>query len=211
MELRMRRKNPEYEAAIRALPSLKVANFEVFENNLRLRLAQTPFLLRHHLEKRKYRDYRFKVSRFSKKALSKAAKKLTKKRNPGPNESHHHPPSRTIIGWGDWSQQDGFLRGTPKAPVKRFRRAFKKMGFTIVKVDEYRTSKCCSVCGHVTKNASYGGVRCHQVVHCRNSECGLFWQRDCNAARNMRNILLTMLQGQPRPEALQRRRKVARQ
>jgi hypothetical protein len=204
-EVRMRRKFPEYGTAIQALPSLKVGNFATFTNNVRLTLVQSPFLLRHHAEKRKYREYRFKISRFSKKALAKAARKLTKKRNPQPGERRDcHPPSRTIIGWGDWSQQDGFLRGTPKAPVKKFRRAFKKMGFTILEIDEYRTSKCCSSCGHVTENLHYGGARCHQVVRCGNSECEVVWQRDCNAARNMRAILLTMLHDQPRPVALRR-------
>ena len=204
-ELRMRRKNEEYGAAIEALPSLKIGNFDTFKDNLRLTLAQAPFLLQHHAGKRKYREYSFKVSRFSKKALAKAARKLTKKRNPQPGEQRDcHPPKRTIIGWGDWSQQDGFLRGTPKAPVKKFRRAFKKMGFTIIEVDEYRTSKCCSSCGHVTENVHYGGVRCHQVVRCGNNECAVVWQRDCNAARNMHQVLLTMLHGQPRPVALQR-------
>ena len=204
-ELRMRRKNEEYGAAIEALPSLKIGNFDTFKDNLRLTLAQAPFLLQHHAGKRKYREYSFKVSRFSKKALAKAARKLTKKRNPQPGEQRDcHPPKRTIIGWGDWSQQDGFLRGTPKAPVKKFRRAFKKMGFTIIEVDEYRTSKCCSSCGHVTENVHYGGVRCHQVVRCGNNECEVVWQRDCNAARNMHQVLLTMLHGQPRPVALQR-------
>jgi hypothetical protein len=205
-DVRMRRKNENYRAALDALPSLKVGNFETFKENVRVTLAEAPFLLQHHASKRKYREYRFKISRFSKKALAKAARKLTKKRDAQEGERRNcHPPKRTIIGWGDWSQQDGFLRGTPKAPVRKFRRAFKQMGFTIIEVDEHRTSKCCSSCGHVNENVHYGGVRCHQVVRCENNECGVVWQRDCNASRNMRQVLLTMLLGQPRPAALQRR------
>jgi hypothetical protein len=46
-EVRMRRKHQAYGAAIAALPSLKVGNFETFTENLRLTLAQAPFLLQH--------------------------------------------------------------------------------------------------------------------------------------------------------------------
>ena len=204
-DVHLRRKLPQYGAAIQALPTLKVGNFDTFTANVQQTLAQAPFLLRHHAEKRTYRMYRFKVSRFSKKAMAKAARKLTKKRVPTPEERRDcHRPSRTIIGWGDWSQQDGFLKGTPKAPVKKVRRAFKKMGFTIVELDEFRTSKCCSSCGHVATNVEYGNVHCHQVVRCGNSECDVVWQRDCNAARNLRAVLLSLLHGWPRPVALQR-------
>jgi hypothetical protein len=204
--MRQRPENSQYAQAVAALPTLKVGGFETFEENLRQTLAQAPLLLEHHESNRKYRALRFKVSRYTKKALAKAARKVTKKRNPQDGERDCHSPSRTIIGWGDWSQQDGFLRGTPKAPVKKLRRAFKKMGFTIVEVDEYRTSKRCSSCRchDNVENVSYNGVRAHQVVRCNNSECGLFWQRDCNASRNMHAVLLTMILGQERPEYLKR-------
>jgi len=204
--IRARDADPAYVTALRALPSLKVGNFQTYKVNLRQTLAQAAVAFNHHEQKRKYRAWRFKVSRFTKKALAQAAKKMTKKRNPAAGEPLWHSPDRTIIGWGDWSQQDGFLRGTPKAPVKKLRRAFKKMGFTIVEVDEHRTSKNCSACHHAsdTSNVSYNGVSCHQVVRCNNSECGLVWQRDCNASRNIYEILHTMLLGQDRPEGLRR-------
>ena len=51
----------------------------------------------------------------------------------------------------------------------------------VVSVNEYRTSKECSMCHSVVKNVS----KIHQIVRCTNNECSMCWQRDINASRNI--------------------------
>jgi transposase len=80
------------------------------------------------------------------------------------------------------------------------------LGAKVVKIDEHRTSKCCSSCrsGEV-HNVTYDGKRCHQVVRCGNSElCGVVWQRDLNASRNIRELLMCKVRGDERPDKLKR-------
>jgi transposase len=76
------------------------------------------------------------------------------------------------------------------------------LGVKVVKIDEHRTSKCCSSCrsGEV-HNVTYDGKQCHQVVRCGNSElCGVVWQRDLNASRNIRELLMCKVRGDERPD-----------
>jgi transposase len=132
--------------------------------------------------------------------------------------------SRILVGFGDWSQQDGFIKGKEKAPVKKIRRMMRQRGIKVIAIDEFRTSKTCSACHHDgdVENVYYkrcsscrdssmceceevGEVRCYEVVRCKNSEsCGVVWQRDVNASRNMRALLMSKVGGTDRPDPLNR-------
>ena len=59
---------------------------------------------------------------------------------------------------------------------------------TLVKVPEFRTSKTCSKCQTMTLEnvREAGGNALHAVVKCKN--CTTVWNRDVNAARNIRYI-----------------------
>jgi len=184
------------DAALRALPSLKTASFEVYCWAVHGHLAQAGFLFREHA-RMAYRNWRFKVARFKKQAMTKAAKKIVGDRD----------TSTVLVGFGNWSQQDGIKK--ERAPVKRLRQELRRRGVKVVSVDEFRTSKMCSRCcssnrESEAKKVSFNGVECHQVVRCCNSECNVYWQRDVNASRNILLLLEHMVRGKERPEPLVR-------
>jgi transposase len=124
---------------------------------------------------------------------------------------------KTLIGFGDWSQQDGVSHKKPKAPVKKFRKELRHHA-TVVRIDEYRTSKTCSGCEHEEnvfhvkhwqtkwdwkiEAKRYGLFPSHEVVRCKN--CAKCWQRDVNASRNMYRLLNCLIEGEERPLAMNR-------
>ena len=57
-------------------------------------------------------------------------------------------PKNTLVGIGNWSQVDGFVKGYPKAPSKRIKKALSNI-VKVVEVDEYRTSQIFSYCKRV--------------------------------------------------------------
>jgi transposase len=70
-------------------------------------------------------------------------------------------------------------------------------------MDEYKTSKLCSLCHHTLEKARLlatndDGVfelrKNRNVLRCANSACRTnFWNRDVNAARNILELLATRL------------------
>ena len=122
----------------------------------------------------------------------------------------------------DISIVDGFVRGHPKAPCKRIKRALKRFA-TVIEVDEFRTSCTCSHCKIGKQNADdhkvekatllstkpnqdgeYELVSCYNVLRCLNPGCNRFWQRDVNASRNIMEAFKCQIQGLPRPPYLER-------
>jgi transposase len=184
------------------MPSMKTASFQKFNDRLNSSFRHAGFLFNFfHAEAmgKKKKNWRFKCARFNKKAMAKAAKKLVGER-----------PRETLIGFGDWSQRDGFVKGKKKAPIKKLRRAIRDRGATVVLIDEFRTSKCCSACKtSFVMNMKYRNgegrlVKSHEAVRCKNNECRYSWHRDANAARNIREVLLALVRGEPRPAYLAR-------
>lgn len=125
------------------------------------------------------------------------------------NESEYHQ----IIAFGNgcW----GNIRGKLSAPTKRLRQhllqtsKLRTANISVVMIDEYNTSKICSKCRHRMKNVeerpSFHGhkERIHAVVKC--DYCSTVWNRDVNAARNMRYLFIYMaMHGNERPEAFRR-------
>jgi transposase len=199
-ERRLRKREPEYGANLAALPTLKVTDFQELKQNIATTLARSVFLLRFCADK-PFRKWRFKRQVFLNKAYCAAARKILD----DPNVSigrRRRRRRRTLVGYGDWSNQDGTLRGTPKSGVKRLKRALRSYGATVVMVDEFKTSKTCSACHRTVEKASYKGVECHQVVRCQNPACRTYWQRDFNAARNILTCFQHKVSNQPRPAAM---------
>jgi len=94
---------------------------------------------------------------------------------------------------------------------KGFRKLFRKAGFTVFLVDEYRTSCRCSVCGGETKRFRIcenprpfrsGSIVRHGLVKCNT--CNRLWNRDTNAASNIWKAATSALRGEGRPEYLRR-------
>jgi hypothetical protein len=122
------------------------------------------------------------------------------------------PSSQVCIAYGDWSNQAG-IKGHPSAPVKGFARALQKRA-TVVPMDEYKTSKLCSLCHDTLEKARLLATnddgefelrKNRNVLRCANSACRAnFWNRDVNAARNILELLATRLMGLGRIAAFAR-------
>ncbi|PNH01191.1 hypothetical protein TSOC_012934, partial [Tetrabaena socialis] len=77
-------------------------------------------------------------------------------------------------------------------------------GCRVLMIDEYLTSQICARCGQ-RKLKAYKPLdvkRAHALKRCSN--CGILWNRDVNAALNIRLLTLCELRGMLRPPALRR-------
>jgi len=145
------RKTPEYRAWLKRRykrvdnleqkknsmnSSTKTTNLSELRKAIRYRLKWGDFVQKHESESAA-RNWKFKLHRYGEKALSNAARKLT---------FNSKSPKDTIVGFGDWSQPQGF-KGGVTAPIKKLaRKMVTDRRATVVLVDEYRTSKTCSSC-----------------------------------------------------------------
>jgi hypothetical protein len=210
-ELRLREREPAYQEAIANVPSMKTSILEHFNENVTEILRVSGGLLDFRREK-PFRKWEFTTKVEGMKATVALCKKIT---------NGQRDKKKILIGLGDWSQQDGVLKGKPKAPVKKWRRELRNYA-TVVRIDEYRTSKTCSCCHHEgdvkglcrmrnlklekkMKDGTKKLVKCHEVVRCNNESCKKTWQRDVNASRNIRILLMAKVRGEERPRAFARK------
>jgi uncharacterized protein (DUF1499 family) len=122
------------------------------------------------------------------------------------------PSSQVCITYGDWSNQ-ARIKGHPSAPVKGFARALQKRA-TVVPMDEYKTSKLCSLCHDTLAKArllttnddgEFELRKNRNVLRCANSACRAnFWNRDVSTARNILELLAARLVGLGRIAAFAR-------
>jgi len=107
-------------------------------------------------------------------------------------------------------------------PNKGFRNYLEKRSkVVIMDVDEYKSTKMCSVCESETSGSIKVGkeiemndgskevkkVQVYGLRRCMNNECRITWDRELNADRNIMKIFLSSLQGIERPEYLCREEK----
>lgn len=52
---------------------------------------------------------------------------------------------KTLVGFGDYSQQHGLVKSHPTTPILRLKRELHRY-CKVVDIDEYKTSKTCSSC-----------------------------------------------------------------
>jgi hypothetical protein len=234
-EKHLRAREKKYADLVKDLPTLKVDNPQMFSTNFREIAARSRELFVYTKEK-PFRKWRFKRFIYEQVALHEVYKEIIPEAHRNPKstdkeiiqEAHQQPKSTALVGFGDWSIQDG-LRGNPKAPVKKIRKALRMKGVTVVRIDEYRTSKTCSHCVSIPENheemdyekfivknlkhlqirrnrttrlREEGVFETHAVICCPN--CMIPWQRDVNASRNIRLLLDCLVQGKERPLAMRR-------
>jgi hypothetical protein len=121
-------------------------------------------------------------------------------------------PKDTIVCIGDWEQK---RHRKFKEPTKGigFRTMFRKNGFKVYLVDEFRTSCKCSNCegGDCSKfkkirnpkpDAKTNSILSHGLLLCKKG-CGL-WNRDENSARNIYRIAKNAINRIERPMYLNR-------
>jgi hypothetical protein len=121
-------------------------------------------------------------------------------------------PDETVVAIGDFEQRK---HRKYKEPVKGkgFRTLFRKAGYEVYLVDEFRTSCRCSACGGECKTFRVcenprpfrtGSVLRHGLVKCKT--CSRLWNRDTNAASNIWKIAASAIRGESRPDYLRRAR-----
>lgn len=218
-----------YSQIIQDVPTLKTTKVDELTKGIAYRLKHCDTLFAFSAEQ-SFRKWRFKSYRFTRKALSDAAKTLVK------------GCPRACIGLGDWSQQDG-VKGSPHVPLRAFKRALQEHAAMVIDIDEFRTSKSCSrdECEGIVYHPLWSAKKkkkkkkrrkrgdgvveevaavvesmveevaavveskrfpVHEVVKC--STCSTFWQRDVNAARNIHRLLIFQLSGMERPVRFRR-------
>ena len=125
-------------------------------------------------------------------------------------------PEDVIIGFGDFEQ---YKHRKYKEPVKGkgFRSLFRKSGYKVYLVDEFRTSCRCSLCGSKGVEGKCSTFReCinprprknnvifrHGLVKCKT--CSRLWNRDTNASLNIYQLIKNEISGLGRPEYLKRK------
>jgi transposase len=75
----------------------------------------------------------------------------------------------------------------------------------VIDVDEFRTSKLCCDCHHVTEKVSFDGVKVNSVLRCTNNECGTIVDQDINGSKNILALFVDMLRRKERLEAFSRK------
>lgn len=123
-------------------------------------------------------------------------------------------PKETIIAIGDWEQKKQ-MKYKESTKGKGIRDLFRKSGYQVYLVDEFRTSKKCSKCeiGDCIKflkrenpKPFKNNIRLvHGLIRCKN--CSNLWNRDCNGAINIYKIANNLIKGLGRPKYLCRTKK----
>ena len=120
-------------------------------------------------------------------------------------------PSQTIIAFGDHTQGGHQMKHLEPTKDIGIRRLFKKAGYQVYLVDEFRTSLKCHKCKSDTKKFKYeiskkpkslGKIKLvHGLIRCKNAHCGIKWNRDYNGSLNILEIAKAALEEKGRPEA----------
>ena len=121
--------------------------------------------------------------------------------------------TKTLVGFGDFSQQHGLNRGHPTTPILKLKRELRNH-CTVVGIDEYNTSKVCSSCNkpielyrNLIRRKKWGVLEAkarmsniYSVIRCKHNECSLCcWDRDINASKNILGLLTNQYKGLARP------------
>ena len=127
-------------------------------------------------------------------------------------KEHFGSGEEAVICIGDWEQRQ---HRKFKEPVKGkgFRTLFRKAGYKVYLVDEFRTSCRCSACHDHGVCSTFrwcdnprpyrqGRILRHGLVKC--STCSRLWNRDVNASSNIWKIASSAISGLARPDYLQR-------
>jgi hypothetical protein len=181
----------DYAVVIDSILSFHTAHVDVYLHRLGKLWEHLGFLLEFSAQHAFVR-HRFFLDRMKMKALDALAKRIVPV-----------PSSQVCIAYGDWSNQAG-IKSHPSAPVKGFARALQKRA-TVVPMDEYKTSKLCSLCHHTLEKARLPATndegefewrKNRNVLRCAISACRTnFWNRDVNGARNILELLASRLMG----------------
>lgn len=120
-------------------------------------------------------------------------------------------PANVIVAIGDFEQKK-HMKYKEATKGKGLRTLLRKSGYKVYLVDEFRTScKCCQCEGGECKNIvtrpnpkpnKDNTILIHTLLHCQNEKCGVWWNRDCNGAKNIYKIAYNAIHNIERPKYL---------
>jgi hypothetical protein len=125
---------------------------------------------------------------------------------------------KTIIGMGN----AGFgscYKGNDPAPKGKLLKKLNER-FEVRMIDEFMTSQTCCACHSHLKPVKHRrkdkkGVSAISIMRgikqCKTTDCLVTHNRDLNAAKNMLHLLQTEINGEERPEAFTRKKKLAKE
>ncbi|MEB3202793.1 MAG: hypothetical protein VKK05_08285 [Synechococcus sp.] len=138
-------------------------------------------------------------------------RKRTEQRMINHFQSIYGKPEDAVVFFGDYEQ---FKHRKYREPVigKGLRTIFRKAGYTVILVDEFRTSCTCFACNGECETFRKCNnpkpwkkdtiITRHGLLSCKN--CSRLWNRDVNGSLNIHRIVTETLEGKGRPFALTR-------
>jgi hypothetical protein len=193
-------KNWEHYEMWRNIPSFKTTSLERMRNYFKYVYPHMNVIFQFHLYKN-FRGLSFRSYCRGKATLHKICESIVGKK-------------KTLVGFGDFSQQHGLVKKHPTAPIKKFKNELRKY-CDVVDVDEYNTSKTCNCCHkpielyknkviRKMRDGTYTKARLSQinsVIRCKLNECKLCcMDRDIKASKNILYLLKLQKAGKKRPE-----------
>ena len=187
------------------IPTIKTSKTLVMKEYFKYVFPRMQTFTDFHMEKG-FRNLNFTSYCRSKATLAKICERIS-----GVSKSTKNV--KTLVGFGDYSQQHGLVKSHPTTPILRLKRELHRY-CKVVDIDEYKTSKTCSSCnkeielyrnriqrkkkGVLEPLAKMSNI--HSVIRCKNNECKLCcMDRDINASNNILALLLSQYRGEERP------------
>jgi hypothetical protein len=187
------------------IPTIKTSKTIVMKEYFKYVFPRMQTFTEFHMEKG-FRNLNFTSYCRSKATLAKICERIS-------GVSKATKNVKTLVGFGDYSQQHGLVKSHPTTPILRLKRELRRY-CKVVDIDEYKTSKTCSSCnkeielyrnriqrkkkGVLEPIAKMSNI--HSVIRCKHNECKLCcMDRDINASKNILGLLLGQYRGEERP------------
>lgn len=187
------------------IPTIKTSKTIVMKDYFKYVFPRMQTFTEFHMEKG-FRNLNFTSYCRSKATLAKICERIS-------GVSKATKNVKTLVGFGDYSQQHGLVKSHPTTPILRLKRELRRY-CKVVDIDEYKTSKTCSSCnkeielyrnriqrkkkGVLEPIAKLSNI--HNVIRCKHNECKLCcMDRDINASKNILGLLLNQYRKEERP------------
>ena len=187
------------------IPTIKTSKTSIMREYFKYVFPRLRTFTEFHIEKG-FRNLNFTSYCRSKATLAKICERIS-----GVTKKTKHV--KTLVGFGDYSQQHGLVKSHPTTPILRLKKELRRY-CKVVDIDEYKTSKTCSSCnkeivlyrnriqrkkmGVLEPIAKMTNI--HSVIRCKHNECKLCcMDRDINASKNILGLLLNQYRGEERP------------
>jgi transposase len=184
----------------RNIPSFKTTNLQKMRHYFEYVYPNLNTIFKFHLYKN-FRGLSFRSYCRGKATMDKLCKSIV-------------DDKKTLVGFGDFSQQHGLVKKHPTAPIQKFKHELRRYCDVII-IDEYNTSKTCNKCFQPIelyknkiirkkRDGTHSKARMsiiNSVIRCKLNECKLCcMDRDINASKNILFLLQLQKEGKKRPE-----------